>query len=61
MRTHFDCAPCPIRQSLDAIRMQTSDEAAQQRLIREMLRGERDGPAAPELVGSSAGKGQPLE
>lgn len=38
MKTYFDCIACLIRQSLDAIRLQTSDEAVHERLLREVLR-----------------------
>jgi len=37
MRTFFDCIPCFVRQSLDAVRMVTSDEAVHEQLLREVL------------------------
>jgi uncharacterized protein with ATP-grasp and redox domains len=44
VKTYFDCVPCLVRQSLDAIRCHTSDEVIHERLLREVLRaaGEMD-------------------
>jgi len=38
VKTFFDCIPCFVRQSLDSIRMVTSDESIHERLLREVLR-----------------------
>ncbi len=38
MKTFFDCIACFVRQSLDAVRMTTPDEAIHERLLREVLR-----------------------
>ncbi len=38
MRTYFDCIPCLIRQSLDAVRLMTSDESIHEQVIRNILR-----------------------
>lgn len=38
MKTFFDCIPCIIRQTLDAVRLLTPDETAHQRVLREVLR-----------------------
>ncbi len=38
MRTYFDCIPCLIRQSLDAVRLMTSDESIHEQVLREVLR-----------------------
>ena len=38
MRTFYDCIPCFVRQALDAARLATSDEAIQERVLREALR-----------------------
>ncbi|MCD6392349.1 MAG: DUF89 family protein [Planctomycetes bacterium] len=38
MKTFFDCIPCFVRQSLDAIRMITPDEAVHEQVLREVLR-----------------------
>ena len=38
MRTYFDCIPCMIRQSLDAVRLITKDESIHERVLREVLR-----------------------
>ena len=38
MRTYFDCIPCFIRQSLDAVRMITDDESVHEQVLREVLR-----------------------
>jgi uncharacterized protein with ATP-grasp and redox domains len=38
VKTYFDCIPCLVRQSLDAIRSQTPDEEIHERLLREVLR-----------------------
>ncbi|MCK4625504.1 MAG: DUF89 family protein, partial [Phycisphaerae bacterium] len=38
MKTFFDCIPCFVRQSLDSVRMTTTDEAIHERLLREVLR-----------------------
>lgn len=38
MRTYFDCIPCLIRQSLDAVRLVTDDESIHEQVLREVLR-----------------------
>lgn len=38
MKTFFDCIACFVRQSLETVRMTTSDEAVHERLLREVLR-----------------------
>jgi len=52
MRTFFDCIPCFLRQSLDSVRMVTSDEAIHERLLREVLRalGEMDLRQSPPAM-----------
>ncbi len=37
MRTYLDCYPCFVRQALEAVRMVTSDEGEQHRLINKIL------------------------
>ncbi|MCK4661108.1 MAG: DUF89 family protein [Phycisphaerae bacterium] len=37
MQTYFECAPCFVRQALDASRMVTDDPTVHERLIRETL------------------------
>ena len=53
MRTYFDCIPCFLRQTLDALRRVTGDEAVQQRVIRKVLRaaGEMDLGRSPPAMG----------
>ena len=52
MMTFFDCIPCFLRQSLDSVRMVTSDEAIHERLLREVLRalGEMDLRQSPPAM-----------
>jgi uncharacterized protein with ATP-grasp and redox domains len=38
MKTSLDCIACLVRQSLDSIRLQTSDEEVHERLLRQVLR-----------------------
>jgi uncharacterized protein with ATP-grasp and redox domains len=38
MKTYLDCIPCFVRQTLDAVRRVTDDEAVHERLLREILR-----------------------
>lgn len=38
MKTYLDCIPCFLRQTLDAVRLVTSDEAIHERLMQEGLR-----------------------
>ena len=38
MRTYLECIPCFIRQALDAVRCVTDDEAAHEKVVREVLR-----------------------
>lgn len=38
MKTYLDCIPCIVRQTLDAVRLVTSDETIQERVLREVLR-----------------------
>jgi len=53
MKTFLDCIPCFLRQSLDAVRMATDDEAAHERLLREVLRAtaEMDVRQSPPAMG----------
>ena len=37
MRLFFDCIPCFLRQSLDAIRLITRDEAVHEQVLRATL------------------------
>jgi len=37
MRTYFDCVPCFIRQTLDALRLVSADEAVAERALRQVL------------------------
>ncbi len=38
MKTYLDCFPCVLRQSLDAVRVATSDPAVQRRVLDEVMR-----------------------
>jgi hypothetical protein len=38
VRTYFDCIPCFMRQTLDAVRRVTDDPSVQERVLREVLR-----------------------
>lgn len=38
MKSYLDCIPCFVRQTLDAVRMVTPDEAIQERVLREVIR-----------------------
>jgi len=38
MRTYFDCIPCFVRQSLDAVRLITDDESVHEQVVRNILR-----------------------
>jgi len=38
MKTYFDCIPCFVRQSLDAIRSITADEEVHENILREVLK-----------------------
>ncbi len=42
MRTYLDCIPCFLRQTLDAVRLVTNDEAIHERLLQEILRAASD-------------------
>ena len=37
METYFDCIPCFIRQTLDAVRMVTDDKRGQEKVLRDVL------------------------
>ena len=37
MRTHFDCIPCFVRQTLDLVRLITDDERIHEQVVREVL------------------------
>ena len=37
METYFDCIPCFIRQTLDAVRLVTDDKGVQERVLRDVL------------------------
>ena len=53
MKTFFDCIPCFLRQSLDAVRMVTDDPIAQEKVLRGVLRlaSELDLKESPPAVG----------
>ena len=53
MRTYFDCIPCFLRQTLDALRRVTADEAVQEKVLREVLRatGQMDLGQSPPAMG----------
>lgn len=53
MKATLDCVPCIIRQALDAARFVTDDVAAQERILRDMLRetAELDLSESPPVVG----------
>jgi len=38
MKTFLDCIPCIVRQTLDSVRLVTSNEAVHERVLREVLR-----------------------
>jgi len=38
MRTHLDCIPCLVRQTLDSVRFATDDEQIHEQVVREVLR-----------------------
>jgi uncharacterized protein with ATP-grasp and redox domains len=42
MRTFFECIPCFVRQTVEAVKMVTDDTAIQEQVIREVLRGAAD-------------------
>ena len=53
MKTSLDCIPCILRQTLDAARMVSADNAVHEQIIREVLRwtGEMDlSQSPPELA-----------
>jgi len=53
MRTYLDCLPCFVRQTLEAVRFVTDDEAVHAEVLREILRaaGEMDLHMAPPAMG----------
>ncbi len=53
MKTHLDCIPCFLRQTLDAVRLVTNDEAIHERLLHEVLReiGTLDSRQPPPAMG----------
>lgn len=53
MHTNFDCIPCFVRQSLDALRQVTDDDTAVERALRRVLRtaSTLDMNAAPPEMG----------
>jgi uncharacterized protein with ATP-grasp and redox domains len=53
MRTYFDCIPCFLRQTLDALRRVTGNEAVQKSVIRKVLRAaaEMDLSRSPPAMG----------
>lgn len=53
MRTYFDCIPCFIRQSLDAVRLMTSDESIHEQVVRNILRlaADLDMSQSPPVMG----------
>jgi len=42
MRTNLDCIPCVVRQTLDSLRHVTKDEAAQEKVLRTVLKAASD-------------------
>ncbi len=52
MKTFFDCIACFVRQSLEAVRITTPDEAVHEQLLREVLRvlGEMDMRQSPPAM-----------
>ncbi|NQT01329.1 MAG: DUF89 family protein [Planctomycetes bacterium] len=53
MRTYFDCIPCFVRQSLDAVRLITSDESIHEHVVRNILRlaADLDMSQSPPVMG----------
>jgi damage-control phosphatase, subfamily I len=53
MKTHLDCIPCFLRQTIEAARQITTDARVHEQLVREVLRmgAELDLSQAPPLVG----------
>ena len=53
MRTYFDCIPCFVRQSLDAVRLITSDESIHEQVVRNILRlaADLDMSQSPPAIG----------
>ena len=53
MKTYLDCIPCFIRQTLDAVRVATTDPALHELALREILKaaGEVDFSLPPPLMG----------
>jgi damage-control phosphatase, subfamily I len=55
MKTHLDCMPCFLRQSLEAVRTVTDDERVHERILREVLAmmAELDLDRPPPSVGQA--------
>ncbi len=53
MRTFLDCAPCFVRQALNAVRLATSDEGIHEEVLRRVLLlvGEMDMSQSPPAMG----------
>ena len=53
MRTYFDCIPCFLRQTLDALRRVTDDDGVKEGVIRAVLRaaGDMDLAQSPPAMG----------
>jgi len=53
MRTYFDCIPCFVRQSLDAVRLMTGDESIHEQVVRNILRlaADLDMSQSPPVLG----------
>ena len=53
MRTNLDCAPCFVRQALDAARMTTNDESVHEEVVRRVTRevSEMDMSLSPPAMG----------
>ena len=53
MRTYFDCVPCFIRQTIDAVRRVTDDESLRESVLRQVLQaaGGMDLRRAPPVMG----------
>jgi len=53
MKTYFDCIPCFVRQTLDAVRFATDDQAVHERVLREVLSAasQMDMQVSPPVMG----------
>jgi len=53
MKTYFDCIPCFVRQTLEAVRFATNDQAVQEQVLRKVLSvaSEMDLRTSPPVMG----------